>query len=248
MSFAVSLAHRTSSLIKNFYMLYTDLTNSEARFTINVREGMVELEGKESFVDKHLEKFEEIFKMAVKEAITRGVEQSLELKAQSAQAALPAELAEQKEPSSVIEQSLPQPHKSNGSATKHSARPAIIIHPIPVDLKANESKIGLREFYADKKPANHYEKTAVFVYYLTKFNNQQEVKFGEILSCYDEVNEKKPSIADIVKNSIRYKGWLDQGSEKYSALLTISGENFVKFDLPAQNGKTEQQHPTVTNN
>ena len=225
------------------------MTNSEARFTINVREGMVELEGKESFVDKHLEKFEEIFKMAVKEAITRGVEQSLELKPQSAQAALPAELAQPKETSAVMEQqSLPRPHKSNGSGAKHSARPAITIHPIPVDLKANESKIGLREFYADKKPANHYEKTAVFVYYLTKFNNQQEVMFGEILSCYDEVNEKKPSIADIVKNSIRYKGWLDQGPEKYSALLTISGENFVKFDLPAQNGKTEQQqqHLTVT--
>lgn len=225
------------------------MTNSEARFTINVREGMVELEGKESFVDKHLEKFEEIFKMAVKEAITRGVEQSLELKAQSAQAALPVELAQQRDTSAVIEHPVPQPHKSNVSGSKHSARPAITIHPIPVDLKANESKIGLREFYADKKPANHYEKTAAFVYYLTKFNNQQEVKFGEILSCYDEVNEKKPSIADIVKNSIRYKGWLDQGSEKYSALLTISGENFVKFDLPAQNGKTEQQqHLTVTNN
>jgi hypothetical protein len=232
------------------------LTNSEARFTINVREGMVELEGKESFVDKHLEKFEEIFKMAVKEAITHGVEQSLQLKTEPAQAALPAELRQQQETSSaVIEQSsLPHPQRSNSSATvKHSARPAIIIHPIPVDLKANESKIGLREFYAEKKPANHYEKTAVFVYYLTKFNNQQEVKFGEILSCYDEVNEKKPSITDIVKNSIRYKGWLDQGSEKYSALLTISGENFVKFDLPAQNGKTEkqqqeQQDLTLTNN
>ncbi len=256
MSFAASLAHCTSSLIKNFQMLYTDLTNSEARFTINVREGMVELEGKESFVDKHLEKFEEIFKMAVKEAITHGVEQSLQLKTESAQAALPAELRQQQETSSaVIEQSsLPHPQRSNSSATvKHSARPAIIIHPIPVDLKANDSKIGLREFYAEKKPANHYEKTAVFVYYLTKFNNQQEVKFGEILSCYDEVNEKKPSITDIVKNSIRYKGWLDQGSEKYSALLTISGENFVKFDLPAQNGKTEkqqqeQQDLTLTNN
>ena len=226
------------------------MTNSEARFTINVREGMVELEGKESFVDKHLEKFEEIFKMAVKEAITRGVEQSLELKAESAQAALPVELAQQRDTSTLIEHPLPQPHKSNGSGTKHSARPAITIHPIPVDLKANESKIGLREFYADKKPANHYEKTAVFVYYLTKFNNQQEVRFGEILSCYDEVNEKKPSIADIVKNSIRYKGWLDQGSEKYTVLLTISGENFVKFDLPAQNGKKDeqQQRATVTTN
>jgi hypothetical protein len=148
-----------------------------------------------------------------------------------------------------VDQSLPQTHKSSSGGTKHGGRPAITIHPIPVDLKANESKIGLREFYAEKKPANHYEKTAVFVYYLTKFNNQQEVRFGEILSCYDEVNEKKPSIADIVKNSIRYKGWLDQGSEKYTALLTISGENFVKFDLPAQNGKMEQQqHLTAANN
>jgi hypothetical protein len=228
------------------------LTDSEARFTINVREGMVELEGKESFVDKHLEKFQEIFKTAVKEAITRGVERSFELKAQSSQAALPDELLKNKETSALIENSSsPQPHKSNTSGPKHSARPAIIIHPIPVDLKANENKIGLREFYAQKKPANHYEKTAVFVYYLTKFNNQQEVKFGEILSCYDEVNEKKPSIADIVKNSIRYKGWLDQGSEKYTALLTISGENFVKFDLPSQNGKAEQTappSPALTNN
>jgi hypothetical protein len=209
---------------------------------------MVELEGNESFVDKHLEKFQEIFKMAVKEAITRGVEQSLELKNQSAQVALPAELSKSKESSAVIEHTPPHPQKSNTSTTKHSARPALIIHPIPVDLKANENKIGLREFYAQKTPANHYEKTAVFVYYLTKFNNQQEVKFGEILSCYDEVNEKKPSIADIVKNSIRYKGWLDQGSEKYTVLLTISGENFVKFDLPYQNGKVEQPSAAVSNN
>ena len=224
------------------------MTDSEARFTINVREGMVELEGNESFVDKHLEKFQEIFKMAVKEAITRGVEQSLELKNQSAQVALPAELSKSKESSAVIEHTPPHPQKSNTSTTKHSARPALIIHPIPVDLKANENKIGLREFYAQKTPANHYEKTAVFVYYLTKFNSQQEVKFGEILSCYDEVNEKKPSIADIVKNSIRYKGWLDQGSEKYTVLLTISGENFVKFDLPYQNGKVEQPSAAVSNN
>jgi hypothetical protein len=224
------------------------LTDSEARFTINVREGMVELEGNESFVDRHLEKFQEIFKMAVKEAITRGVEQSLELKTQSAQVALPAELSKSKEGSSVIEHTPPLPQKSNASTTKHSARPALIIHPIPVDLKANDNKTGLREFYAQKKPANHYEKTAVFVYYLTKFNNQQEVKFGEILSCYDEVNDKKPSIADIVKNSIRYKGWLDQGSEKYTVLLTISGENFVKFDLPYQNGKVEQSSAAVSNN
>ncbi|HEX7033433.1 MAG TPA: hypothetical protein VF172_10585, partial [Nitrososphaera sp.] len=153
--------------------------------------------------------------------------------AQPIPAALPRQI--QQEVSSVEE--APQ-QKPNGS--KHSSRPSVTIHPIPVDLKASGSKIGLREFYAEKKPSNHYEKTAIFVYYLTKFNKQQEVKFGEILSCYEEVNEKKPSIIDIVKNSIRYKGWLEQGSEKYSVRLTISGENFVKFDLPAKSEKVAQ--------
>ena len=209
------------------------MTDSEARFTINVKEGVVELEGKESFVDRHLEKFEEIFKMAVKEAMTRGLEQNIALKVQPAQAALPQEL--QQETLLAVEQA-PQQKQGNG---KHAPRAAITIHPIPVDLKASESKVGLREFCAEKKPANHYEKAAVFAYYLTKLNKQQEVKFGELLSCYEEVNEKKPSIADIVKNSIRYKGWLEQGTEKYATRLTISGENFVKFDLPAQGEKVD---------
>jgi hypothetical protein len=210
------------------------VADSEARFTINVKEGVIELEGKESFVDRHLEKFEDIFKMAVKEAITRGLEQNIALKAQPV---LPQEMKQATLP--AIEPAPPQ-KPGNG---KHAPRPAVMIHPIPVDLKANESKVGLREFYAEKKPANHYEKAALFVYYLTKFNKEQVVKFGEILSCYEEVNEKKPSIADIVKNSIRYKGWLEQGAEKYATRLTISGENFVKFDLPAKGEKVTQ--PTL---
>src|SRR5581483_5888025 len=98
----------------------------------------------------------------------------------------------------------------------------------------NENKPGLREFYAEKRPLNHYEKVAVFVYYLTKFNRQAEIKYGEILSCYEEISEKKPSVVDIVKNSVRYKGWLENGSERFSCRLTISGENLVKFDLPAK--------------
>jgi hypothetical protein len=211
------------------------VTNSEARFTVNVREGVVELEGKESFVDRHLEKFEEIFKMAVREAITRGLEQNIAMKAQPAQATLPQEL--QREALIAIERPTSVHLQPKGGNGKHAPRQTVTIHPIPVDLKADESKVGLREFYGEKKPANHYEKAAVFVYYLTKFNKQQEVKFGEILSCYEEVNEKKPSILDIIKNSVRYKGWLEQGSEKYATRLTISGENLVKFDLPAPSEK-----------
>ena len=182
----------------------------------------MELEGKESFVDKHLDRFEDIFKAAVKEAIVNGIQGQVSLKSQVSA----SQIAEVQELPGV-------PSETKSNSVKHTPRTSTVLPPIPVDLKPAKDKPGLREFYAEKQPTSHYEKAVVFAYYVTKFNKQQEVKYGEILSCYEEVNEKKPSVIDIVKNSIRYKGWLEQGSDKFSARLTISGENFVKFDLPA---------------
>lgn len=205
------------------------MSSSEARFSINIRKGVVELEGKESFVDRYLEKFEEIFKAAVKEAINRGLEQGITPKLSPAISPLPPE-ADQLSP--IAEQA----QKPDRSPTARHSKSTVIISPLPVDLKGGEGRPGLRDFYSEKKPTNHYEKVAVFAYYLSKINGKSEVKFGELLTCYEEVNEKKPSILDIVKNSIRYKGWLEQGAEKYSIRLSISGENFVKFDLPSRQG------------
>ena len=208
----------------------------EAKFKINVKEGVVELEGKENFVDKHLDKFEELFKSAIREAMAQGVEYNL---ASNEASALPQRNIEKS--FDISRPELSKAHNNNKHTTKQS------LPPVPVDLKAKENKIGLREFYAEKKPINHYEKTAVFVYYITKVNKQAEIKYGEILSCYEEVGEKKPSITDIIKNSIRYKGWLEWGSDKFTTRLTISGENFVKFDLPQQKRSqlTEQQQSTT---
>lgn len=194
----------------------------EAKFKINVKEGSVELEGNEQFVNKHLEKFEGIFKIAIQDALKFKIEKNLGEVNSQASLSLPSHTA-------------PLDSESNKKFThvhKHLSKSSVIITPLPVDLKANDNKIGLREFYKEKQPSNHYEKVAVFVYYLMKFNHLEDVKFGEILTSYEEVNDKKPSIVDIVKNSIRYKGWLESGKEKFTARMTISGENFVKFDLP----------------
>ena len=206
----------------------------EAKFKINAKEGIVELEGTVTFVDKHLEKFEELFNSAIREAISRGFEQGLCKQEEGNTKSLPLH----------TETKLSANQTSN---TRHSSpKQSLTLPPIPVDLKVNEKKIGLREFYAQKKPSNHYERTAVFAYYLSHFNKKTEIRYGELLSCYEEVDEKKPSIIDIVKNSIRYKGWLEPGYDKFATRLTISGENFVKFDLPQQKGSllVEQPHPS----
>ena len=194
----------------------------QAKFKINIKEGIIEIEGSDAFVERHLEKFEEICRFAIQEVVSRKLSG---IKNRDGKYML-------EENPDTHELTRMAPAHSIKATSKHLNRPHIPLPPIPVDLKGNHNKIGLREFYYQKRPSNYYEKTAVFVYYLTKFNKQSEVKFGEILSCYDEVDEKKPSIIDIVKNSIRYKGWLGQGSDKFATVLTISGENFVGFDLP----------------
>jgi len=195
---------------------------TEAKFKINIKEGIVEIEGSDVFVERHLEKFEEICKTAIQEVVARRITDARKTKGKYMLDNNPQQ----------YEITPISTRHAEKTSSKHMNRLHTPLPPIPVDLKANQNKIGLREFYNQKRPFSHYEKTAVFVYYLTKFNHKPEVKFGEILSCYDEVDERKPSIFDIVKNSIRYKGWLAQGSDKFATVLTISGENFVGFDLP----------------
>jgi len=222
---------------------------SDTKFRINLKEGVFELEGNESFVDKHLEKFEEIFKVAIEEVIINNKDNVLNYTPTPSTTSVgnvPIRLENFSSQESETSSSKPKDFQNSeisdvvqrelhisGRPTRHSvSKNSINIPPLPVDLKENDEKIGLRDFYAEKKPTNHYEKTTLFVFYITKYNKQQEIKYGEILSCYEEINEKKPSIIDIVKNSIRYKGWLEPGTEKLSTRLTISGENFIKFDLP----------------
>ena len=217
------------------------MDRTEAKFKIDVKQGVVELEGSETFVDKHLDKFEEIFTSAIKQTMTQGVIHSITDDDVSA-------LQQNSEPKSNVsklELAKANNNSNSNSNNKHATKQSPNLPPIPVDLKANVKKVGLREFYTEKNPSNHYENTVVFVYYLTKINKQTEVKYGEILSCYEEVGEKKPSITDIIKNTIRYKGWLEPGSSKFITRLTISGENFVKFDLPQQKKISSEQQPTI---
>ena len=216
------------------------LDRTEAKFKIDVKQGVVELEGSETFVDKHLDKFEEIFTSAIKQTMTQGIIHSI------TDDNVPA-LQQNSEPKSNVSklELAKANNNNNNNNNKHATKQSPNLPPIPVDLKANVKKVGLREFYTEKNPSNHYENTVVFVYYLTKINKQTEVKYGEILSCYEEVGEKKPSITDIIKNTIRYKGWLEPGSSKFITRLTISGENFVKFDLPQQKKISSEQQPTI---
>ena len=56
---------------------------------------------------------------------------------------------------------------------------------------------------------------------------------SHIISCYNEVNEKKSvNVPQLFKNIKHRKGWLDVGEISGSVRVNIAGENLVEHDLP----------------
>ena len=119
------------------------MSNLQAKFKINVREGVLELEGEENFVNKHLEKFEDIFKYAIKEVMKKEFENSF-----------PSSTTSAIMTSSEIEKRFYKddspPVASKTRSNSKQAKSSVTLPPIPVDLKANVNKIGLRDSFSQK--------------------------------------------------------------------------------------------------
>ena len=114
------------------------------------------------------------------------------------------------------------------------------VAPIPLNLKGGKDSPPLRKFYKEKSPASNQEKVTVFVYYLAKFLGIQNILPGHIITCYNEVGERKPlQIVQLFRDIKHRKGWLDVGDEQNSVRISISGENLVEHDLPGP--KSENQ-------
>ena len=108
--------------------------------------------------------------------------------------------------------------------------------PIALDLKGGKNVPQLRDFYSKKSPRSNQEKVAVFVYYISKHLGIPDVLAGHIVSCYNEVNEKKPlNIVQLFRDIKHHKGWLDTGEAANSVKISIAGENLVEHDLPRPN-------------
>ena len=62
----------------------------------------------------------------------------------------------------------------------------------------------------------------------------QNVHVGHIVSCYNEVNAKKPLQIERLFQEIKiFTGWLGSGSLPQTAKITVNGETFVENDLPS---------------
>ena len=106
--------------------------------------------------------------------------------------------------------------------------------PIPINLEGDEHSPSLSELYAKKSPQTHQEAVTFFIHYVTKYLGIQNVHAGHVVSCYDEVNAKKPLQIERLFQEIKiFTGWLGSGSLPQTAKITVNGETFVENDLPS---------------
>jgi hypothetical protein len=91
---------------------------------------------------------------------------------------------------------------------------------------------SLRDFYTEKSPRTFFERNAVFVYYLQRLKETQEITPDHIFTCYKEVKERVPGAfyQSILDTRVK-KGWLDT-TDMNDIKVTTVGENFVEHDLP----------------
>ncbi len=183
--------------------------SSPTKAKINLKEGIIELEGSEAFVTKHLEIF------------TKDMKKTKPIDIQG----------EKKEKTEKSDSSKKSEEKSKRKGSR--SKPSVTPNPIDLDLKENGEKPALRNFVKQKKPKAFTEKLTVFAYYLKKNLGIEKMEAGHVVTCCREISSKIPrNIPQMFYDLEKIQGWLSCEDKRKYAVITTTGENFVKFDLP----------------
>lgn len=94
-----------------------------------------------------------------------------------------------------------------------------------------KGKTTLREFYAEKNPKDDQQKIVVFLYYLAKTLNLQNITPDHIYTCFKDLKEKIPSnLHQAIRNIKDRRRWIDFSTIN-DIQLTVQGENLVEQEL-----------------
>ncbi|MGA2384972.1 MAG: hypothetical protein ABSG33_00390 [Candidatus Bathyarchaeia archaeon] len=172
---------------------------------INLKDGIIELEGSENFVTKQLDNF---------------AQKIGNLTSPFPQPPKP----DTDETGNDASQGAAVDEKRR---RKKNATPRIV-PPLPLDLKKTNERPSLKEFYDQKKPKTDMERATVFAYYLKRYLNIKKIEPGHVVSCCKDVSAKVPSdIGMTFYNAQNLYAWL-QLDETGKAEISIQGENMVE--------------------
>jgi hypothetical protein len=177
---------------------------SSTKAKINLKEGIIELEGSENFVIKQLDIFKDLIQNQKSPPLAKAPESSIN-----------------QSESTDDQNSEEKKHRRKNASPK-------IVQPIALDLKKTDNRPSLQEFYSTKNPKTAMEKATVFAYYLKKYLNTPKIEAGHVVSCCRAVSTKVPNdIGMTFYNAQKLYAWL-QLDTSGKAEISIQGENMVE--------------------
>jgi len=190
----------------------------DAKIKVNLKEGTVELEGSEEFVKNYWEKISTSIKN------------------------MPVIYETELLPPINPRDTNNNHNKSKKSKKAKQNRKKVDTSLIPLDLKQNNNKPSILKLFEEKKPKSNQEIVTLIAYYLKKYLNIPAMKYGHALFCYNEIRKPKPlNIAQLFRDTVFLKKWLETGEETYTVVLSVAGENLIEHDLPKKDTKQKSK-------
>ena len=190
---------------------------TDAKAKINVKEGIVELEGSEAFVKEYLNEFKILLTQSRVEA---SVIQSHNNPTVSKEA----------------EQIKSKPQKK--IASKKKSAPTVVSERF--EIHGDAQRQSLEDFLAEKNPGKaNGEKIVCIGFYITEILKIPVFTEGNIEYAYKMLKYSRPNhLHQIMLNTKSENEWFEQDSEiSTSWKLTRSGEIFVSESLPKKTDK-----------
>ncbi len=181
------------------------MSETPAKIYINLKEGIIEIEGSEEFVEKILNDHKYLFSDK-----TTTVTKSTSEKPKTIKRAVKTVKESKARKKTVLES----------------------LTAIDLDLSGTDKYPTLKDFYLEKKPKSYMEKTCVFIYYIEENLGLTPVTPGHLLTCYRAVGSRIPAkLGQSILDS-KYKGWVTAESGINGGSLSHIGTNLVELDLP----------------
>ncbi len=110
-------------------------------------------------------------------------------------------------------------------------------HATDLDLRTAGIQ-SLEDFVAEKQPKNQRQKSTVVVYYLQRTMGLSGITVDEVYTAYQAMSWPKPTnFANHLQQVKSAEGWIDTANMA-DIKVTIPGENFVEYKLPAGSPST----------
>ena len=194
----------------------------QTRAKIDLKAGVVELEGSEEFVRLHLEKFSILFHGAAHhhQAPESGINSP----------------PPQEQPAPAVRKRKPAAKVASALKTAKGPTKTKRIEPARFDLHKSGSTVSLEDFLKEKKPRSAGDVIAVIGYYLTQMKGASTFSEGNIDYAYRTLQLKgRPKhLHQIIINNKNQKDLFEPAGDDGTWMLTRAGEIYVDEKLPAK--------------